>query len=71
MESRRRLRSLLRGLLGIGVFLLPQGLLGQGTITRHPGSRMGSRGLRDHSAAKDVGSVWPLDAGSPNFRMAV
>lgn len=56
VESRRRLRSLLRGFLGIGVFLLPQGLLGQGTITRHPGSRMGSRGLRDHSASKGVGS---------------
>ena len=33
-----------------------QGLLGQGTSTRHPGPRMGSRGLRDHNAPKAVGS---------------
>ena len=33
-----------------------QGLLGQGTSTRHPGPRMGPRGLRDHNASKAVGS---------------
>lgn len=75
MESRRSLRSLLRGFLGSGVRLLPQGspsgAAGPGHRHWAPWIKGGAQGtMRPPHLVGPGASVWPLDTGSPNFWMA-